>query len=396
MLLTRSTDARSIPSRRPTRNAPTSGAPAVRILTGAAVLAPVGGIEMCTFQDSAALAQRGHTVNVLYGATGNQRAEYERAGVVLDGPHEFAVRRRRIFRDLLRMWPAVRAARRFRPHVIWLNRPERMIWGQLLARLTRTPLVVHLHHAPSAQPVRLLSMGVAHFVAVSEHTRQQWVRRGLNPKRISVLRNAIPLEHYPFGGAEEREAARRSLGIDQDAPVALYYGHISQEKGVSDLLEAWFRIAGSGALLLLVGFPDPFTNPNFARLLRRLPNSSYRWFDNQADVVPFLHAADVVVVPSTRDESFGRVVVEAMATGRPALATRVGGIPEILHGRMSRFLYQPTDVEELVAKLVPLLTWRTSEPHLAAECRAWVERKFPFDAHVRQLERVLTEHRGRS
>ncbi len=112
----------------------------------------------------------------------------------------------------------------------------------------------------------------------------------------------------------------------------------------------------------------------------------------QASVVPFLQAADVVIFPSLMPEAFGRVVIEAMSTGRPVIASCIGAVPEILDGPMARFLVEPGDAGELAAAMDSILDWRTTEPELAQLCADWVAVHFPYDAHVDQLERLLLRY----
>ena len=110
----------------------------------------------------------------------------------------------------------------------------------------------------------------------------------------------------------------------------------------------------------------------------------------QSDVVGPLHAADVVVVPSVWAEPFGRVIVEAMATGRPALASRIGGITEILTGEFERFLVEPGDAGVVTLALESLVGWQKREPSLADHCRAHVRDHFSLDRVVDGVERSLT------
>jgi len=232
---------------------------------------------------------------------------------------------------------------------------------------------------------------VTQFVAVSEFIRDAWIARGIPPSRISVVHNAVSLEQYPFGGPEERLHIRRELDIPEDVPVVMYYGRVSALKGVLTLIEAWRQlgIASGEGLLLLVGWAPPEEHHDIVRALESLPSDSYRWVPGQENVVPYLHAADVVAVPSMVEEAFGRVVIEALSTGRPVVASRVGGIPEILMGPMSRFLVSAGDPTMLADRLRAVLRWRQREPDLGQAARMFAEEKFPYSAHIAQLEQVL-------
>jgi len=152
---------------------------------------------------------------------------------------------------------------------------------------------------------------------------------------------------------------------------------------------------GKPGQLVLVGLRMPESEPEVERELASLPAESYRWYPEQSDVVSFLHASDVVVLPTTANESFGRVVIEALATGRPVIGSRVGGIPEILSGSMSRFLVSPGDADDLAERIESVLGWRDADPGLAATCHQWVADHFPYDQHIARVEDVLARHSKR-
>jgi glycosyltransferase involved in cell wall biosynthesis len=111
----------------------------------------------------------------------------------------------------------------------------------------------------------------------------------------------------------------------------------------------------------------------------------------RTDVVTPLHAADLVVVPSQGEEAFGRTVIEALSTGRPVVASEVGGIPEILTGELASFQVPPSDAGAIAAKVRELLDWRTREPELADACRAHIIGNFSKRAMVDAVEESLVD-----
>jgi glycosyltransferase involved in cell wall biosynthesis len=206
-----------------------------------------------------------------------------------------------------------------------------------------------------------------------------------------VLHNALPPGRYPIGTGSERTAARAALGLPAGVPIVLFYGRLTAAKGAQTLIEAWRRLrpAVDGAVLVLLGDTPAAEEREMSAALARLPAGTWRRFSSRPDVVAFLHASDVVVVPSTVPESFGRAVLEGMATGRPVLASRIGAIPEILSGTMSRFLVSPGSPAELAERLSPLLHWRRLEPGLGQACADWAAARFPHAEHVEGLEGAL-------
>ena len=108
-----------------------------------------------------------------------------------------------------------------------------------------------------------------------------------------------------------------------------------------------------------------------------------------------LHAADVVVVPSLWDEPCARVIIETLATGRPAFVSRTGGAPSCSTGQFERFLVDPGDAGMLASALAGLVDWRDREPALAALCRDHVRDHFSLDHLVEGVERSLSAAAGK-
>lgn len=376
------------------------GVRGLRVLTHLVGLEPSGGIELTVLQDSLALADRGHTFDIVYGNVGTEealRSTYEERRFGLEGPREFDLDLRHPLRMAQRYLPAARWARWRNVDVVWLNRFEHIVWGQAVARWSGVPLVCHLHEVPMFNRLRILGSGVAEFVAVSEYVRQAWIERGLASERVSLVHNAVPAKAYPEGGRLEREQARLRLGLPVEVPIVLCYGRMLPEKGIGELLSAWAEVIARhpGALLVLVGSPGLDEHPGLAAAAAALPPGSYRWFAETVEVLDHLHACDVVAFPSLLEEAFGRVVIEGMSTGRPVVANRVGGVSEILTGAMAEFLVTPGSPAELAEKLLRVLLWRHERPTLGAECARWIEVNFPFRAHIDALEEVLIRNQRR-
>lgn len=369
----------------------------MRILTESLSLDPLGGIELCTLEDSIALATRGHQIDVLFTQDGLFRSRYEENGIGLNGPFSFDIDIHHPIGGVARSVSAARWARAQRPEVLWLSRIEHIYWAQMVARWSNSPIVCHLHNMPHPRGASQFRRTVAHFVAVSEFLRQSWIDVGVKPERISVIKNAVSPSDYPRGGDLERTAARESLGISFEGPMVLYYGRMLEDKGVGTLLDAWklLGLGSSEAQLLLVGSMSPGQEPVIARKVSELDGSSSLSYPMQMDMIPFLHASDIVIFPSWLEEGFGRVVVEGLATGRPVVASRVGAVPEILSGPMERFLVAPRNSRELAGRISTLLDWRKNEPALESQCVNWVDENFSYEDHVLSLEETLMKYRRR-
>lgn len=381
----------------------------MRIVTHVLTLERLGGLEVNTLEATQALVARGHEVHVLFGPpTGSgapqMGAELEAAGAVLHGPFPFTSTVRTAPVRVPRFLPAARLVAGLRPDVLWLQRTEQVIWGQTVSRVSRTPLVSHVHHVVNyGRALPVLTSGVARFIAVSEFMRQQWVMAGVHADRVDVVHNAVSATAYPPGSEADRDRTRRQLGLPADVPIALYYGQMTEAKGLGVALDAWARLRPppGTAHLVLVGDLTMADDRRRTQVAELVAAGAATTLPSQRDVVPLLHAADLVLFPTLLAEAFGRVALEALMTHRPVLGSDIGAVPEVLSGPLARFLVPPGDPDALAEGMRRHLGWRRDEPGLGALCGAEAARRFDFGDYVTALEASLAagaarRRRGRS
>jgi glycosyltransferase involved in cell wall biosynthesis len=272
----------------------------------------------------------------------------------------------------------------------------------VLGPLRRMPLVVHFHgpwaeesvaagegRASNVRLKRLVERSVykraSKLVVLSGAFKRVLVERyGVSPWRVHVISPGIDLERFSPDGRGE---ARALLGIGDDAWVALAARRLIPRMGIDVLLEAWARLAPSrGDLVLLVVGEGPERT--------RLADESDRL--GLADTVRFVgavsddelascyRAADVCIVPSVALEGFGLVVLEALASGTPVVASDVGGLPETLASLDPSLVVPAGDSDALADRLRAALDGSMPLPPRKT-CRSFAER-FSWDV-------VATRHR---
>jgi glycosyltransferase involved in cell wall biosynthesis len=376
----------------------------VRILTNVNVLAPVGGLEVNACQLSREIVSLGHSVDVVYVKDGELTEIFRSfCGSIVKVPAtEIPFSRRGPF-DLVKLGPALRAGRRIFPDLILVNQTFGLPWALTVAASTRAKVVCHLHNEPYPQDhstfqralLSALGRTTRHFVAVSDFLRDRAIEKGLRPEWVEVVRPGVEMNAYPAQTPELRRRARESLGVSQEGSVFLYLGRVDPGKGIEVLLGAWseLRMDPESATLLVVGSPFHAIDPEryVARLKALTSDYGVIFLPRRLDVVELLHAADVVVVPSLYGEPFGRVVIEAMATGCPVVASRTGGIPEILTGELEHFLFEPGNVPELASLMKHVGTWRETEPSLGRACRDHVQAHFSVEQSALAMLNYFTD-----
>lgn len=370
----------------------------MRILTYLPALEASGGAQLSVLQLIRELSRRGHAVDLRYEHDGDLSEEFGSfCESLIRGPsiryRDFPVR------DIARILRAASADARTRPDVVYCNNFGELGWGAAIKGIRRARVVCHLREFAPFRHLSLATLGraVSKFIVASEFSRNLWADHGLARDSIEMIPNGIDLSDYPPGDDSERERARQSLDLSPDAYVVLYLGRIIPEKGVDVLLDAWRKLGASPdvARLLIVGTPQgPAPQDGYLRELMTAGPPGCEWLPMCKGVIDVMHASDVLVLPSRWDEPFGRVIIEAMATGRPAVAAAVGGIPEILDGPFARFLFPRGDSTALAAQLERLRGWRGAEPTLGAQCIEHVASRYSLSKTAARMESVLSGRVG--
>ncbi len=194
------------------------------------------------------------------------------------------------------------------------------------------------------------------MIAVSESVRRHVADNiGVDEQRIDVIPNGV--DASAFTGVD-RSDARRALLLDATRPVVGLIGRITEQKGQDDFVEAALAIAVERPepLFVMVGFAED------AELQQRLRqkiavfglSDRIRFLGNRDDMASVYAALDLLVAPS-RWEGFGMMLIEAMAAGRPIVATRVGAIPEIVRDGRTGVLVEPRDAQALARAITGML-----------------------------------------
>lgn len=368
----------------------TTASRSLRLITYLPALDSLGGVERHLLETYRELAARGHRICLFYEQSGNLTDEFSS---VCESMHQgpSALYSDAPVRDLPRIAARVASARRCRPDLVYTSNFSELAWAAGVRALTGAPVVCHLHEFKPVRRVSQWALGrqVSRFVVSSAFMRRQWSDHGIDRSRVAVIPNALLASTYVPGSEHERQIARQALELPGDAYVVLYLGRLIPQKGIDVLLDAWGQLGlpGDHARLLLVGLPA--SPDSYVDDLRAKAPPGCSWLPMRRAVAEVLHAADVLVLPSTWDEPFGRVIVEAMASGIPAVASAVGGIPEILDGEFAQMLFPRGDASALAERLRMLRNWRATDPGLGERCAAHVEHRFRMDDAVTQLERVF-------
>jgi glycosyltransferase involved in cell wall biosynthesis len=363
-----------------------------------------GGQELSLLDVCRGLASRGHEIELLYTTEGDLLPEYRALCRRVDRVSAYTINRARLPSSAARLvMDAVQAGRSV-PDVIYANQYLDSLFGRLLGWRFRRPFVCHLRLAPPdvfCGQYRWGMAGPARLITISTCTRDEYVARGFRRDRIDVVYNGIATEEWQ--PRLTRSEVRSRLGVDTRAFLVLYAGRLHPLKGIEVMIDA-LPLLPPDAQLVIAGreIPDGPREPYEPQLkhqaVARGLGARCHFIGHYPQIAELYHAADVTVLPSVGSEAFGRCVIESMACGTPVVASRVGGIPEILTGDFERYLFPVRDHRALAERLASLRGWRERDPRLADRCRAHVEENFDNVAMVAaveaSLERTVVEWRA--
>jgi len=308
-------------------------------------------------------------------------------------------------RDALAVFRLARLLRALRPQILHTHTAKAGAIGRLAVLLAvgaRPPIVVHTFHGHvlrgyfgpvRARLFRLLERWLARvttaLVAVSPEVRDDLVALGVAPReKFTVIRLGIELDERIGASAERRAEMRRLLGISPDRFTVGWIGRMTAVKRTDDVLLAFERLRelGVDACLCMVGDgPDRDHVEHRASELGIVRHCLFLGY--QEDVAPFYGAFDAVVLTSG-NEGTPVSAIEALAGGRPVVATRVGGVPDVIRDGVDGFLVEPGAVGELAERLADLARDPELRARLGEQARAHVVPRYSVERLLDDVDRL--------
>ena len=268
----------------------------------------------------------------------------------------------------------------------------RAAWVAALACRRRPfPLIWTAHNAVAPGLAARLAVSFVGWhcqkiAAVSQSVADSILACGVSPAKLQVIPNGVDTSRFASADTH-RAAARASFSLPETAFVVVSAARLSPEKGIDVLLEAarlrkqmTFLIAGDG--------------PQRADLARDLP-LNVTLLGPLADIRPLLAAADIFAMPSRR-EGQGIAALEAMAAGVPLVASRVGGLAEMLADGETGLLVSPGDPDALAAAFSRLQSDGRLRGNLAESALALVQSRYSLQTMLDTLTMLYQNEGGKS
>lgn len=281
---------------------------------------------------------------------------------------------------------AVRFFRRNRVDLLHINHANYWRPAEVLAaKLVRIPVVTHYHvvvdnPGPYVKFSNLIAAVSEYVVA---HSEPKAVRK-------TVIHNSVNLARF-----DEAKDVREELGLSASDIVVSFIGQIRTIKGIDLFIKMAHRIPGQGVKFLIVGEcrdPVKFEGSYTEERLREEMGADTRikYVGYRSDVQDIYRSSDIIVMPSRWGEPFGLINIEAGAARKPMIATRDGGIAEIIRHGENGYLVEREDLEALVLHTKMLVENEGLRHQMGETARTIVEQKFT-NLPIRKLEQAYDE-----
>ena len=288
--------------------------------------------------------------------------------------------------------------------VIYVNSKKALLFGALASQLVRRPLIWHQRdamHVPSSLPLRgylsermlllLLNRYAARIISVSQAAADTFVAAGGRDDLPVVIYNGLDPAAYP--SSEDPAVLRIKAGLPVNVPLVGCFGRLTEWKGQAVILEALARLPTVHVALVGGAILGESDYEAALRLKAEQLGLAKRvhFLGHREDVPALMRAVDVVVHPSIEFDPCPRVVLEALHSARPLVATATGGVPELVEAGVTGLLVPPKDSKALALALECVLRDPVLAAQLASAGRERALRDFTLDRVVSQVSGVINE-----
>ena len=307
--------------------------------------------------------------------------------------------------DICALYDLVRIVKSEKPDIVHSHTSKAGILGRLAAKIAKVPIIIHTPHghvffghfgpilsrfflwierlfAPLTDRVVALSDGeIRDYTAFNTYSREKVVK----------IHSGVDIEKFkpvPLRTFEKK----RSLGLDPKSPIVGFIGWLLPIKGPNYLLQAMKDVwqDHENAILVFVGKGDLDLDLR-SETLKLSANGRVKFLGWRNDIEEIMPLYDIFVLPSL-NEGMGRVLVEAMAAGKPIVASNIGGIPDLVQDNMNGLLVPPGDAKALAAGIRQLID-NPEKAKMMGECGRELCHQFSLETMIGKIDNLYKDLR---
>jgi glycosyltransferase involved in cell wall biosynthesis len=313
------------------------------------------------------------------------------------------VRSIRPVKDFKALISLVRLIFEEKPDIVHTHSSKSGILGRLAAKMTGVPHIIHTphghvfygHFGAFASRIfmwveKIFSVFTDRIVALTDGEKNDYINLSVcPPEKLLKIHSGVDVKKFMQANGNRVEK-RRSLGLDQNEAVIGFVGWLLPIKGPDYLLKAMDDVwhEHQEASLVLVGKGDMDVDLR-AEARKKNANGKVKFLGWREDIDEIMPLFDMLVLPSL-NEGMGRVLVEAMAAGKPVVASRVGGIPDLVRDGETGYLVPPADERALANGIKKLLDDPANAKQMGLRGQEHC-RQFSLEAMIAKLDALYSE-----
>jgi len=355
-----------------------------------------GGAPKNVLQLLEHMALKGHRVGLISAPERRLVVKAKAMGAVTF-PNPHFVRSVTPHKDFLALWPVLSAVRRFDPDIIHAHSTKAGFAARIAGAIFRKPVVFTAHgwaftegkgaqlRVIFAAAEKLASRVTDKIICVSEHDRELALRwKVATPEQLIVIRNGVdPRKFLNISG----KGIRKELGISNEEVIVSFVGRLSPPKKVDLFVDVVAAVKNCRAVI--VG--DGELKNVVSRKIDQLGLSKRVFLMGERTEIPeILAASDIFVLPS-QWEGLPYTIIEAMMSGLPVVATKVGGIPELVEDGVTGFLVSPNNVDLLISAIRKLVEAPLLRMKMGKAARTKALENFTLERMLDETEQVYIE-----
>jgi len=299
------------------------------------------------------------------------------------------------------LWRWLRILKTHQEYLLYGNAFQSLKWLAMGSTFFPIRTICHLHESSykhyHSLRARILALRIERFIAISESVKALFVEGSrISPEKISIVHNGVAINVEVEKLPSQRDSMRRELELPLTGYLVMMAARTDPLKGHEIFLRAAAEVlkTRADAHFLVVGFEggegsQVRLHQELLRLMDQLGiRQSIRVLGHTDRVRLFMRVSDIVVVPSTA-EGFGRTAIEAMAEKTALIASRVGGLEEILQDHETAILFENRNWLDLADKITSLLTHQETREKLAVRGHQAAVDSFLMSRMTDKIERLL-------
>ena len=313
------------------------------------------------------------------------------------------VRSIRLIKDFRALFSLMWLIIKEKPEIVHTHSSKGGILGRLAAKIAGVPYIIHTphghvfygHFGTLASKVflwveRIFSRFTDRMVALTDGEKDDYISLAVcSPDKIFKIHSGVEVNKFMQGNGNRVEK-RRSLGLDQNEAVIGFVGWLLPIKGPDYLLKAMDFVwhGHPEASVVLVGKGDLDVDLR-AEALKKNANGKVKFLGWREDIDEIMPLFDMLVLPSL-NEGMGRVLVEAMAAGKPVVASRVGGIPDLVRHGETGYLVPPANEQALADGIKMLLDDPEKAKQMGQRGQEYCH-QFSLEAMIEKLDDLYSD-----